>query len=114
MEQFKCDKCGGAIESPQQGEVEYLKLKTKRKTSYGFKIVHTPAYSPFAMKRGIKYCWCYTNAITGRRDIPLEKVLTQSTRERRVMFGKKGSRLLAEQLCNASRENIQFTNQFLF
>jgi len=56
LTQFYCDECGGIIENPQDGAVEWEDVPSKNSNTYkyfvrGFRIVHKTFKSPFKENR---------------------------------------------------------------
>lgn len=70
---FICDKCGGIIENPREGMVEWVEVTVNDKlTVQDFKIVHNHYYSPYKSTRE----GCYHHEYhTGRADVPLSYFL---------------------------------------
>lgn len=70
---FICDKCGGFIDNPREGMVEWVEVEENgRRIVKDFKIVHTLAYSPYKTTREGCYHHEYKQ---GRSDIPLSHFL---------------------------------------
>ena len=57
LKQFICDTCGGIINSPEEGWLEWLlDVNTTPHTNYGFKIIHHSS----AENKSEKGCYNYT------------------------------------------------------
>lgn len=73
LKQFFCDECGGIIESPKDGFVEWLEVhdeETGKITVSGFRIIHRSVKSPF---RSIRKEGCYKY---GNSDYRMDNELT--------------------------------------
>lgn len=66
LEQWYCDECGGLIQEPEHGYVEWV-LDYAQKRNHGFRIVH---HGPRSPRHPDGDCYRYTNA-PGRSDLSL-------------------------------------------
>ncbi len=73
LEQFFCDKCGGIIEKPEHGWVEWeSKIEGNSLKQWGFKIVHHSSFSPIMDKQKRDGgCYHYQNSLH-RSDLHLD------------------------------------------
>lgn len=71
LEQFVCDYCGGIIDRPDEGWIEWItEYGEAGRTAHGFKIVHHASCSP----RKPDSCYHYTHH-PGRSDMHLDHVM---------------------------------------
>lgn len=76
LEQFICDYCGGIIEKPEEGWLEWITEYDKERGTYiahGYRIVHHAMFSP----RKSGNCYHYANHL-GCSDMYLHQMMNMS------------------------------------
>lgn len=84
LKEFVCDFCGGMINSPEEGYLEWIEpLGEPLHLAREFKVVHQSHFSP--LKKSGRDCYHHTNQ-RGRADLQLSEFVGQAGMSRLLNF----------------------------